>query len=259
MKGYVSNFKRVEKKYMFTLDKYNELMKRLDNKLDPNEFPNSSILNIYFDTDNYNLAIKSIQKPIYKEKIRLRSYNVPNENSKLFLELKKKYKGVVGKRRIAISKTQYEEYLNTGTISDAENKQIFEEIDYAYKRYSLKPKIMVAYDRVAYYLKENHDIRITFDFNLRSRTTDLDLFMGDAGKKFFVNDTVILEIKSCEAIPIWLAKLLNELEIYPTSFSKYGEIYKKHILNSKENDTYAVCGINIIDKNKFKIKKAMIA
>ena len=236
MKGYVSNFKRVEKKYMFTIDKYNELMKRLDTKLDSNEFPNSSILNIYFDTDNYDLAIKSIQKPIYKEKIRLRSYNVPNENSKLFLELKKKYKGVVGKRRIAISKRQYEEYLKTGTISNVENKQIFEEIDYAYKRY-----------------------RITFDFNLRSRTTDLDLFMGDAGKKFFVNDTVILEIKSCEAIPIWLAKLLNELEIYPTSFSKYGEIYKKHILNSKENDTYAVCGINIIDKNKLKIKKAMIA
>ena len=81
MKGYVSNFKRVEKKYMFTIDKYNELMKRLDTKLDSNEFPNSSILNIYFDTDNYDLAIKSIQKPIYKEKIRLRSYNVPNENS----------------------------------------------------------------------------------------------------------------------------------------------------------------------------------
>lgn len=259
MKGYTSNFKRVEKKYIFTLDKYNELMAKIEEKLDPNEFPNSSILNIYFDTDNFDLAIKSIQKPIYKEKIRLRSYNVPNDDSKLFFELKKKYKGVVGKRRIAISKNQYEEYLNFGTITNVENRQIFEEINYAYKRYGLKPKIMVAYDRLAFYLKENHDIRITFDFNLRSRTTDVDLFMGDAGKRFFENDTVILEIKSVEAIPMWLAKILNELQIYPTSFSKYGEIYKKHILNSKENNTYAICGLNLIDKNKINIKKAMIA
>lgn len=259
MKGYTSNFKRIEKKYMFTLDKYNELMKRLEGKLDDNEFPNSKILNIYFDTDSYDLAIKSIQKPIYKEKIRLRSYNVPNEDSKLFLELKKKYKGIVGKRRVAISKNQYEEYLRDGTISSVENKQIFDEIDYAFKRYGLKPKMLVAYDREAYYLKENHDIRITLDFNLRSRTTDVDLFMGDAGKKFFENDTVILEIKSCEAIPIWLAKILNELEIYPTSFSKYGEIYKKHILDSKEINTYAICGLNLVDKNKRKINKALIA
>lgn len=259
MKGYTSNFKRVEKKYIFTLDKYNELMAKIEEKLDPNEFPNSSILNIYFDTDNFDLAIKSIQKPIYKEKIRLRSYNVPNDDSKLFFELKKKYKGVVGKRRIAISKNQYEEYLNFGTITNVENRQIFEEINYAYKKYGLKPKIMVAYDRLAFYLKENHDIRITFDFNLRSRTTDVDLFMGDAGKRFFENDTVILEIKSVEAIPMWLAKILNELQIYPTSFSKYGEIYKKHILNSKENNTYAICGLNLIDKNKINIKKAMIA
>ena len=259
MLGHTNNFKRIEKKYMFTREKYNELMKRLENKLDPNEFPNSKLLNIYFDTDSYDLAIRSIQKPIYKEKIRLRSYNVPNEDSKLFLELKKKYKGVVGKRRIAISKAQYEEYLSKGTITNVENKQIFEEIDYEYKKYGLKPKVMVAYDRVAYYIKENHDIRITFDFNLRSRTTDVDLFMGDAGKKFFENDTVILEIKSCEAMPIWFAKILNELEIYPTSFSKYGEIYKKQVLQRKETDTYAICGLDFINKDIEKIKKAMIA
>ena len=259
MKGYTSNFKRVEKKYIFTIQKYNELMKRLENKLNPTEFPNSKILNIYFDTDSYDLAIKSIQKPIYKEKIRLRSYNVPNEDSKLFFELKKKYKGVVGKRRIAINKSQYDEYLKYGSISNVENKQIFEEIDYAYKRYNLKPKMMVAYDREAYYLKENHDIRITLDFNLRSRTTDVDLFMGDAGKKFFSDDMVILEIKSCQSIPIWFAKLLNELQIYPTSFSKYGEIYKKYVLNSNESNTYAICGVNIIDKNKVNINKALIA
>jgi hypothetical protein len=259
MKGYQNFFKRIEKKYIFTREKYNELMSRLEGKLDENEFPNSKILNLYFDTQNYDLAIKSIQKPIFKEKVRLRSYNVPNEDSVLFLELKRKYKGIVGKRRIGITKTEYEEYMRTGTIKNYEDKQIFKELDYTIKRYNIIPKMMVCYDREAYYLKENHNIRITFDFNLRSRTEDLDLFLGDAGRKFFEEDICILELKSCDAIPIWLAKLLNELKIYPTSFSKYGEIYKKMVLNSKEKSTYSISK-NKKRKNKKEVeKKANIA
>ena len=252
-------FQRIEEKYILTKAQKEKLFELVKDHLKDDEYGPSTVCNIYYDTKSKDLVRTSLDKPFYKEKIRLRSYNVPNEDSKLFLELKKKYKGVVGKRRIAISKAQFEEYLSKGTITNVENKQIFEEIDYEYKKYGLKPKVMVAYDRVAYYIKENHDIRITFDFNLRSRTTDVDLFMGDAGKKYFENDTVILEIKSCEAIPIWFAKILNELEIYPTSFSKYGEIYKKQVLQRKEANTYAICGLDFINKDIEKIKKAMIA
>lgn len=240
MEKYQNVFKRVEKKYILSIKKYNELMELLDGKLDDNEYPNSTILNLYFDTDNNDLAIKSIQKPVFKEKIRLRSYNIPNENSTLFLEVKRKYKGVIGKRRIGMSVPQYLDYLQGKKIENIKDKQIFDEIDYTIKKYNVYPKMMVAYDRVAYYLRENHNIRLTVDFNLRSRTEDLDLTLGDAGKRFFKEDLCILEIKSCEAIPLWLVKILNGLNIYPTSFSKYGEIYKKMVLNSRQKDTYSI-------------------
>lgn len=240
MSNYQGVFQRIEKKYILDEEKYNALMEKLDGKLDHNEFPNSTILNIYLDNSNYDLAIKSIQKPVFKEKVRLRSYNVPNKDSTLYLEVKRKYKGVIGKRRIGITQSQYEEYLKTGNIKDVDNRQIFDEIDYTIKRYNIYPKMLVAYDRVAFYLRENHNIRLTIDFNLRSRTEDLDLYLGDAGKRFFENNMCILEIKSCEAIPIWFANILNSLKIYPTSFSKYGEIYKKTILNSTQKSTYSI-------------------
>lgn len=230
---YQKVFKRIEEKYMLSLEQYNELMKKIEYELEENEYPHSKILNIYYDTSSYDLAIKSIQKPVYKEKIRLRSYDIPNENSKVFLELKRKCLGVVTKRRIAVSLKEFETYLESGKLENVENTQIYNEIDYVFKKYNLGPKIMVAYDRDSYYLKESKDIRITFDRDLRSRLDDLDLVDGDGGEKFFSDDIRIMEIKSCSAIPIWLVKILNELEIYPASFSKYGEIYKKSVIGYK--------------------------
>ncbi len=91
MSNYQGVFQRIEKKYILDEEKYNALMEKLDGKLDHNEFPNSTILNIYLDNSNYDLAIKSIQKPVFKEKVRLRSYNVPNKDSTLYLEVKRKY------------------------------------------------------------------------------------------------------------------------------------------------------------------------
>ncbi|MDO4282150.1 MAG: polyphosphate polymerase domain-containing protein [Clostridia bacterium] len=229
---YQKVFKRVEEKYMLTDKIYDILMKRIESELVENEYPHSKILNIYYDTDSYELAIKSIQKPTYKEKIRIRSYDIPNENSKVFLELKRKCLGVVTKRRIAVKLKTFQKYIAKGKLDNIENLQIYNEIDYAFKKYQLVPKIMVAYDRDSYYLRESEDIRITFDKNLRSRLNDLDLTYGDEGELFFEEDIRIMEIKSCSAIPIWFVKILNELKIYPVSFSKYGEIYKK--INSKK-------------------------
>lgn len=233
MRNYQRVFKRIEEKYMLNKDKYEALMNEIQSEIVENEYPHSRILNIYYDTLSYDLAIKSIQKPTYKEKIRLRSYDIPNESSDVFLELKRKCLGIVTKRRIAMKFKDFKSFLENGKIENFENTQIYNEIDYVFKRYSLVPKIMVAYDRDSYYLKESEDIRITFDRNLRSRLEDLDLISGDEGKSFFDNDIRIMEIKSCNSIPIWLVKVLNELEIYPTSFSKYGEIYKKTVVGNK--------------------------
>ena len=229
MGTYQKIFKRVEEKYMLDRDTYIVFLNKIKDKIEENEYPHSRILNLYYDTPNWDYAIRSIQKPSFKEKIRARSYKVPNEDDTVFLESKKKAFGILSKRRIGMKLSELESYHETGMLKTPENKQIFSEIDNVVKKHNLAPRMMIAYDRDSYYLKEDKDFRITFDFNLRSREQDLDLSLGDAGKKFFKDDICILELKTDKAIPLWLVKIMNELDMYPVSFSKYGEIYKNKI------------------------------
>ena len=175
MGGYQKIFKRVEEKYMLDRETYDAFLNRIKDKIEENEYPHSRILNLYYDTPNWDYAIRSIQKPAFKEKIRARSYKVPNEDDTVFLESKKKAFGIVSKRRIGMKLSELENYHETGMLQTPENKQIFSEIDNVVKKHNLAPRMMVAYDRDSYYLKEDKDFRITFDFNLRSREQDLDL------------------------------------------------------------------------------------
>lgn len=223
----MEEFRRVEIKYLLNVDEYNELKKKLDKYIKPDIYPNSVICNIYFDNDDYELINKSINKPIYKEKVRLRSYNIPSKDTTVFLEVKKKYKGIVGKRRIAASLKDINNYLYNG--KELKESVNYREIDNIIKRKKLKPKIYVAYNREAY-VGINDEFRITFDSNLRSRALDLDLSLGDSGKLFFKEPTYIVEIKTLDSMPIYLSDILNKLKIYPTSFSKVGEIYKKGMI-----------------------------
>ena len=223
-------FKRVEKKYLLTETQYKELLEKANNHLEKDKYFKNTICNIYFDTDNYDLIVESLEKPTYKLKVRLRSYNVPGVNDIVYLEIKNKYKGIVGKRRVKISLNEFYEYLETGKYPNC-NKQIMEEIDYFFKKYDLKPKLYLAYDRLSYYDKDNKNFRITFDQNIRSREEDLKLEYGDAGKLYFKDKTYIMELKTLDSLPLWFTKIINELKIYPTSFSKYGKIYMK---NKKE-------------------------
>ena len=223
----MEEFRRVEIKYLLNMDEYNKLKKKLDKYMKPDIYPNSVICNIYFDNDDYELINKSINKPIYKEKVRLRSYNIPSKDTTVFLEVKKKYKGIVGKRRIAASLKDINNYLYNG--KELKESVNYREIDNIIKRKKLKPKIYVAYNREAY-VGINDEFRITFDSNLRSRALDLDLSLGDSGKLFFKEPTYIVEIKTLDSMPIYLSDILNKLKIYPTSFSKVGEIYKKGMI-----------------------------
>ena len=224
----MDKFRRVEIKYVIDENTYKKLKEELNKYIKPDLYPKSVICNIYFDNDNYELINKSIEKPLYKEKIRLRSYNIPNNNSKVFLEIKKKYDGVVGKRRICTTMNNIDKYLlNHINIDNSIN---FKEIDNVIKKYNLKPKIYVAYNREAYISKEDSELRITFDSNLRSRFIDLDLKLGDSGKLYFDKPMYIVEIKTLGSIPLFLTKILSELKIYPTSFSKVGAIYEKGMM-----------------------------
>lgn len=221
-------FRRKETKYILSLDEYNSLMKKIEDHLEKDKYYESTICNVYYDTSNYDLIVHSLEKPIYKEKVRVRSYNVPKLNDTVFLEIKKKYKGIVGKRRIELKLKDFYNYLETGKIDNC-NEQIKQEIDYCFKFYDLKPRLYLAYDRLSYYDKDDQCFRITFDRNIRSREDDLFLEKGDKGKKHFDDDIVIMETKALNAYPLWFARILSELKIYPGSFSKYGSIYSKKV------------------------------
>lgn len=220
-------FKRVEQKYLLTETQYKQLLEKAESHLEKDKYFKNTICNIYFDTDNYDLIVESLEKPIYKLKVRLRSYNVPKLNSIVYLEIKNKYKGIVGKRRVKITLNEFYNYLKTGEFPNC-NKQIMGEIDYFFKKYNLKPKLYLAYDRLSFYDKDNKSFRITFDQNMRSREEDLKLEYGDAGKLYFKDKKYIMELKTLEALPLWFTKIINELKIYPISFSKYGKIYMKN-------------------------------
>lgn len=225
-------FQRVEQKYILSKEQKNLFLDLAHEYLEKDPYFESKICNIYFDNDNNDLIVNSLEKPIFKAKVRLRSYNVPDMNTMVFLEVKDKYKGIVGKRRIKLSLKEFYDYYENGYIRDS---QIMKELDYYFKSFNLKPYIFLAYDRNSYYEKGNHDLRITIDSNLRSRYDNLRLELGDNGKKYFDNNKYIMEIKVMNAMPLWLTKILSELKIYPTSFSKVGSIY------SKEKEEVILC------------------
>lgn len=218
-------FQRVEQKYVLTKDQKENLLKEIDEHIEKDKYFESTICNIYFDTKNNDLIINSLEKPTFKEKLRLRSYGTPNIYSDVFLEIKEKYKGIVGKRRIKLKLKDFYSYLKKKKYD--ETNQIMKEINYYFEFHKLKPSIFIGYDRQSYKGIEDAELRITFDNNLRSRKDNLMLEYGDFGELFFDDDTYIMEIKTLGAMPLWLVRALSELKIYPTSFSKYGSIYKK--------------------------------
>lgn len=221
-------FKRIEKKYLLTEAKYLQLIEQLKKHMQLDGYGLYTICNIYYDTDSYQLIRASIEKPPYKEKLRLRSYGVPSKEDKVFLEIKKKWEGVVYKRRISLPLREAEEYLEQGKPLQREG-QIEKEIDYFVKLYHPKPKLYIAYDREAYFGKEDDGIRITFDQNIRSRENNLHLENGDKGELLLEKGEKLMEIKVGGVFPMWLVNILSGLEIYPMSFSKYGNIYKEMV------------------------------
>lgn len=216
-------FRRVEKKYLLTREDKDKLFDKIWIYLEKDKFYESTVSNIYFDTVNNDLIINSIDKPIFKEKVRLRTYKTPIDmESEVFLEIKRKFKGIVGKRRVSLNLKEFYDFYDK---REYKSSQIFEEIKYLFDYYDLKPMMYVGYDRLSFKGKDDENLRITFDFNLRSRDDNLRLEFGDTGDNYFENDMCIMEIKTLGAMPFWLVDALSELKIYPESFSKIGRIY----------------------------------
>ena len=229
-----SVFERYEKKYLVNRELCDTFLKEIEPYMQQDKYGLHTICNIYYDTRNYELIRTSIDKPEYKEKLRLRSYGIPNHDSKVFLEIKKKYAGVVYKRRIELNYDEADRFLKEGKKPEGKySEQIYNEIKYFISYYKPEPALYLAYDRMAFFGKENPDVRITIDKNIRSRQKDMELAYGDEGEKLFDEDLKLIEIKIPGAFPMWLSNILDKLNIYPVSFSKYGSIYKKKFVNGE--------------------------
>ncbi len=229
-------FNRYEHKYLLSKNEYEEITKIIEEymELDSHNKDHKlyTISNLYYDTDDDYLIRKSLSKPVYKEKLRLRSYGVPNENSKVFLEIKKKFNGIVNKRRTTLELNEAYDFVKSGeepVVKDYMNRQVLDEIAYFLKMYDLKPKLYLAYDRIAYFEKGNPDLRISFDCNIRSRREDVELENGDYGKLLLSRDTYLMEIKTSLAKPLWLTEAIAKLNLKRKSFSKYGTEFKNTI------------------------------
>lgn len=229
MGEYQDNFKRYEVKYLLSAEQYAKLKKRLEKIAAVDAYGETKILNIYYDTPSFSLIRTSLEKPVYKEKLRLRSYGTASDTTNSFVEIKKKYDGIVYKRRINLPYKKAEAYLNKGlrvSGDEAGNEQIVGEID-AFKDYyeGLAPKMMISYDRIAMAGIHDPELRITFDRNICWRTEDLDLRHGGYGRTLLEEGQVLMEVKILGAMSMELSRILSELEIFPASFSKYGRGY----------------------------------
>ncbi|MCC8061349.1 MAG: polyphosphate polymerase domain-containing protein [Clostridiales bacterium] len=221
-------FERYEKKYRISMKQYQALIGQLLERMTADSYGKHTICNIYFDTPDYQMIRRSLDKPEYKEKLRLRSYGVPGEEDTVYLELKKKYEGIVYKRRAGLPLSEARKFLYYG-IRPQKDSQILREIDYTLRFYEARPMAYIAYDRIAFFGKEDPDLRITFDMNIRGRSCDLDLSRSTYGTLFLGRGELLMEVKIPEAMPLWMSHLFAELEIYPTNFSKYGTYYQDYI------------------------------
>lgn len=216
--------KRYELKYVLNNTQLEFFKAKLQGHMNVDKYGLTSIASIYFDTPNNTMLNHSIEKPEFKEKIRLRSYGLANKDSTLYLEIKRKVEGVVYKRRIALTEEEANLLINKG--KSTQKGQINEELKAFIAKYPrLEAQYLVIYDRLAYY-QDNSDLRVTIDMNPRYRTHELNLHTSMNGDKLLEEGSAILEIKVQHAIPLWLVKILNEGKIYQSSYSKVGAAYK---------------------------------
>ena len=260
-------FSRYEKKYLIDSKKYKYIVDRMSKYMRPDKFNLEkefyNIANVYYDTDNDELIRRSLSKPVYKEKLRLRGYGILNADDLAFLEIKKKYKGKVYKRRTKLSLCEANELIHNGTIpKDKEyiNQQILHEIEYFLKCYSLSEKVYISYDRKAFYAKDDFDFRVTFDTNIMTRRDNVALDKVSENKLLIGNDLWLMEVKSPFAIPLWFAEILSEVHVYPVSFSKYGTEYQKYIVeknNLLNKGEEKLCLKQFLKPQQYQLKKQL--
>ncbi len=238
-------FRRYELKYLLTGEQKARVLAAMAPYMALDRYGRTTIRNLYFDTDTYRLIRRSLDKPTYKEKLRVRSYRPAGAEEPVFVELKKKYKGVVYKRRLVLPREEAMTWL-LGEADCPLSTQIGAEIDYVRRFYGgLHPTLFLAYDREAYYTKEPSDFRVTFDDTILYRQEALSLGAEVYGAPLLPEGQVLMELKCSGGIPLWMTRVLTEEGIYKTSFSKYGTAYRQTILPQLQKEAGLYVG-NII-------------
>lgn len=232
-------FNRYEKKYLITDKQFSQIQSKIIEFMDPDKFNKNgqaySICNLYYDTENDELIRNSIEKPTYKEKLRLRGYGIPQLQDTVYLEIKKKFNGKVNKRRSSFTLEEAYKYIDNQKYPLQKSKpniQVLKELEYFLNFYKLQPKVYIYYERFAYFAKNDNDFRITFDTNIKTRRTDLQLEKGSNGSTLLPENMWLMEAKSSNSFPLWFCELLSDNKIYSSSFSKYGTEYKNYLINT---------------------------
>lgn len=225
-------FQRMEQKYLLDEQQTNAFRAAMEQYMEPDRYATSSIRNIYYDTPDYRLIRHSLEKPAYKEKLRLRAYGDVSGSGKVFLEMKKKYLGVVYKRRIALREADAVRYM-ADPAQKLDSSQIGREIDYFKAFYGdLFPAVYLSYDRCSW---RSHDgtLRITMDRNICYRTEDVDLKKPTGGTQLLAPGQTLVEIKAPGSMPMWLVRTLSDNKIRQISISKYGTAYRRLLAEHK--------------------------
>ena len=265
MQNYQAVFKRKEIKYLLSREKRNALLPILEACMEPDAFAHSSISNLYYDTPDFRMVRRSLEKPMYKEKLRLRSYGTPENTSTVFPEIKKKAMGIVYKRRISLPYQEAVSFLSGQQIAstdtcdgttqqiastdtcngmtqqiastdmcDGTTRQILHELDWMLASYeNLSPRVFLSYERDSYKGVSDPSLRLTLDQDILFRTDRLDLREGAFGEAILLPDQTLMEVKISNAAPLWLAQALSEIGIFPVSFSKYGRAYERICRNPR--------------------------
>lgn len=232
--AYQAVFKRYELKYIMTKKQQRAVLEAMLPHMRLDQFGHTQIRNIYFDTDNYRLVRRSLEKPSYKEKLRIRSYRQVSAQDTVFVELKKKYDDVVYKRRESLTQLEALEWILRETPFPKAT-QIGNEIDYFFAYYqTLRPKVFLSYEREAFYALDGSDFRVTFDEKILARQEELSLSREIYGTPLIDDAHVLMELKTSGGIPLWLTRVLAQEQIYKTSFSKYGTAYQRIIYNKEQ-------------------------
>ena len=250
----ISTFKRYERKFLVTREQYKSMLPRILEHMEPDKYclddKTYPLVNLYFDDDNDDIIRYSVSSPKFKQKLRLRCYGTPeNDGATVYMEIKSKTYGTVTKRRVGMTLREANEYIYNGVRPTTEkylSSQVLDEIDYFRSITPCYPKLYVSYERRALFMRGDSDVRVTFDDNILTRRTDLDVLHGMYGKRIFPEGVFIMEVKVPDAIPLWLARILSDNGAAMTSISKYGKEYELYVTSGAKAESVKnripVCG-----------------